>query len=306
LKDFSVIVPVYNSAESLVELFERLQQVFQSMHKTYEVIFVNDHSRDNSYQVLREMYEKNEGVIVVDLMRNYGQQNALMCGFHHCSGEYIITIDDDLQNPPEEIPKMYQKIAEGYDVVLGTYYTKQHRAYKNIGSYIVRKLNHKIFNTENKLRFSSFRILKRAVADEIKMMRTPFPYISGMILSVTHSVINVEINHLPRKYGTSSYTFRKLLNVSFNLLINYSSIPLRFVSIVGLIVSLVSFVLGCSYMLRKLVLGTPPAGWTTIVVLLSFYNSIILVIFFILGEYLSRMLKEISNARQFTVREVLK
>ncbi|MDD1698421.1 MAG: glycosyltransferase family 2 protein [Methanoregula sp.] len=145
MKDFSVIVPVYNSAESLVELFERLKHVFQSMNKTYEVIFVNDHSRDNSYQVLKEIHKKNEGVIVVDLMKNYGQQNALMCGFHHCSGEYIITIDDDLQNPPEEIPKLYQKIVEGYDVVLGTYYIKQHRAYKNIGSYIVRKLNNKIF-----------------------------------------------------------------------------------------------------------------------------------------------------------------
>ncbi len=306
LKYFSVVVPVFNSEESLTELFERLKKVFNNMNKTFEIIFVNDYSKDNSYNVLKEIYEKNEDVIVIDLMKNYGQHNALMCGFNHCNGKFIITIDDDLQNPPEEIPKLYQKAINGYDAVLGVYNTKQHHLYKNIGSYMIRKLNNKIFSTENKIKFSSFRILKKSIIDEIKLMRTPFPYISGMVLSITNSVANVEINHSQRKYGKSSYNFRKLLNLSFNLLINYSSIPLRFIGTLGLIVSAVSFLLGSIYILRKLVLGTPPAGWTTIVVLLSFYNSIILIIFFILGEYISRILKELSNSRQFTIREVLK
>jgi len=306
LKDFSVVVPVYNSEQSLTELFERLKRVFNGMNKTFEVIFVNDHSKDNSYKVLKEIYGKNEDVTVIDLMKNYGQHNALMCGFNHCNGKFIITIDDDLQNPPEEIPKLYQKVINGYDAVFGTYYTKQHKNYKNIGSYMIGKLNNKIFSTENKINFSSFRILKKPIIDEIKLMRTPFPYISGMVLSITNSVANVEVNHSKRKYGKSSYNLRKLLNLSLNLLINYSSIPLRFIGTLGLIISGISFLLGCIYILRKLLLGTPPAGWTTIVVLLSFYNSIILIIFFILGEYISRILRELSNFRQFTIREVLK
>jgi len=306
MKDFSVVVPVFNSEKSLTELFERLKSVFNSMNKTFEVIFVNDCSKDNSYKVLKNIHEKNQDVIVIDLMKNYGQQNALMCGFNYCKGKYIITLDDDLQNPPEEIPKLYQKIIDGYDVVLGTYQIKHHNPYKNIGSYIVRKLNNRIFSTENKIKFSSFRILKKSIIDEIKFMRTPFPYISGMILSVTSSIANVEIDHFPRKHGESHYNFKKLINLSFNLLINYSSIPLRFIGALGLIVSLLSFSLGCSYILRKLILGTPPAGWTTIVVLISFYNSIILIIFFILGEYISRILRELSNYRQYTIRKVLK
>jgi len=222
------------------------------MNKTFEVIFVNDCSKDNSYKVLKNIHEKNQDVIVIDLMKNYGQQNALMCGFNYCKGKYIITLDDDLQNPPEEIPKLYQKIIDGYDVVLGTYQIKHHNPYKNIGSYIVRKLNNRIFSTENKIKFSSFRILKKSIIDEIKFMRTPFPYISGMILSVTSSIANVEIDHFPRKHGESHYNFKKLINLSFNLLINYSSIPLRFIGALGLIVSLLSFSLGCSYILRKL------------------------------------------------------
>ena len=306
LKDFSVVIPVFNSEESLNELFERLKRVFNSMRMTFEVVFINDCSKDNSYKVLKEIYEKNQDIVVIDLMKNYGQHNALMCGFNHCNGKFIITMDDDLQNPPEEIPKLYQKIIDGYDAVFGTYYTKQHQTYKNIGSYIVRKLNHKIFNTGNKIKFSSFRIITKSIIDEIKFMRTPFPYISGMILSLTNSVANVEVNHSQRKHGKSSYNLRKLLNLSLNLLLNYSSIPLRFVGAFGLIVSGISFLLGFIYVLRKLVLGTPPAGWTTIVVLISFYNSIILIIFFILGEYVSRILKEISTYRQFTVREILK
>lgn len=306
MKDFSVVIPVFNSEKSLTELFERLKRVFNSMNNTFEVIFVNDCSKDNSYEVLKNIYEKNQDVIVIDLMKNYGQQNALMCGFNYCNGKYIITIDDDLQNPPEEIPKLYQKIIEGYDAVLGTYHSKQHNPYKNIGSYVIRKLNNKIFSTEDKIKFSSFRIVKKSIIDEIKFMRTPFPYISGMILSVTSSIANVEIDHFPRKYGKSNYNFKKLINLSFNLLINYSSIPLRFIGTLGLIISVLSFSLGCIYILRKLFLGTPPAGWTTIVVLISFYNAILLIIFFILGEYISRILRELSNYRQFTIREVLK
>lgn len=306
LKYFSVVVPVFNSEESLTELFERLKKVFNNMDKTFEIIFVNDCSNDNSCEVLKNIYAKNQNVIVIDLMKNYGQHNALMCAFNYCNGKYIITIDDDLQNPPEEIPKLYQKAINGYDAVLGVYNTKQHHLYKNIGSYVIRKLNNKIFETENKISFSSFRILKKSIIDELKLMHTPFPYISGMILSITSSIANVEIRHSQRKHGKTSYDFRKLLNLSFNLLINYSSIPLRFIGTVGLIASVGSFFLGCIYILKKLLLGTPPAGWTTIVVLVSFYNSIILIIFFILGEYISRILKELSNSRQFTIREVLK
>jgi glycosyltransferase involved in cell wall biosynthesis len=306
LKDFSVVIPVFNSEAYLPELFQRIKNVFNNMQKTFEVIFVNDCSKDNSYKVLKEIYENNQNVVFVDFMKNYGQQNALMCGFNYCNGQYIITLDDDLQNPPEEIPRLYEKIKEGYDAVFGSYSQKKHRAYKNLGSFFIRKLNHKIFKTADKIKFSSFRIIKKSIIDEIKLMRTPFPYISGMILSITSSVTNVEITHLQRAHGKSNYNIKKLINLSFNLLINYSSIPLRVVGSIGLIVSIVSFVFGCLYIMKKLFIGTPVPGWTTIVVLISFYNSIILIIFFILGEYISRILREISNFRQFTTREVFK
>ena len=178
---FSVVVPVYNSQESLNELFGRLSKVFSQMDKSFEVIFVNDASPDNSISVLKQIANTSNNVTVIDLFNNAGQQNALMCGFNYCKGEYIITIDDDLQNPPEEIPNLFDKLLKGYDAVFGYYEKKNHKKYKNVGSLMIRKLNHYIFNLKGNLKFSSFRIIKREVINEIKDIRTPFPYISLLL-----------------------------------------------------------------------------------------------------------------------------
>ncbi len=305
-KTFSVVVPVYNSEESLMELFESLKGVFSRMNKSFEVIFVNDCSRDTSYEVLKTISKENSDVIVINLTKNYGQQNALMCGFNFCSGNYVITMDDDLQNSPEDIAKLYQKISEGYDAVFGTYTKKQHNIFKNAASYFIRKLNHLLFLKNNKLRFSSFRIIKKSIIDEIKTIKTPFPYISGMILTVSNYIANVEVEHFSRKYGKSSYSLRKLISLSFNLLINYSSFPLRFTGALGLMISVSLFFIVGLFVLRKLFLGTAPAGWTTLIVLVSFNNAVILIIFFLLGEYISRILKELAKVRQYSIREILK
>ncbi len=305
-KEYSVVVPVYNSAECLRELYDRLKSVFRQMDKTFEVIFVNDCSIDHSLSVLQELHSKNDNVIVVDLHINSSQQNALMCGFQYCQGQHIITMDDDLQNLPEEIPKLIDKLSEGYDAVIGTYTDKKDRFYKNWGSVLFRKLNHRIFNVDNNLKFSSFRIIKGEIIDEIKNNKTTYPYVSGMLLEVTRNITNVILKHEKRKYGKSNYTFRKLIKISLNLLINHSTMPLRFFSYIGLIVSFLSLCLGMGYMMNQIISGQAPPGWTSLVVLLSFYNSLILIIFFILGIYISRLLKESTNPKQYSIRKVLK
>ncbi|MDN5205391.1 glycosyltransferase family 2 protein [Fulvivirgaceae bacterium BMA10] len=302
---FSVIVPVYNSENTLKELFTRLKETFVSMNETFEVIFVNDHSRDSSYPILREIFKENKSeVTVIDLLRNYGQHNAIMCGFNYANGEFVITIDDDLQNPPQEIPELYEEILKGFDAVFGVPNDKQHKKYKNLGSHFIRRLNHKTFNIKDDLSFSSYRMIRKEIVDEIKDLKTPFPYISGMILTVTRSVSNVTVAHNRRQHGQSNYTLSKLIRLAFNLLINYSSIPLRYVGAFGLVISILSFLLAGAYIFKELIVGNAPPGWTTLVVLISFYNSVILVIFFILGEYISRMLRELSNEKQYSIRRI--
>ena len=304
--EYSVVIPVYNSAEFLQELYDRLQSVFKQMNKTFEVIFVNDCSRDNSLNILQEIHSQYNNIIVADLYTNFGQQNALMCGFQYCEGQYIITMDDDLQNPPEEIPVLIEKLNEGFDAVFGEYTDKKDKFYKNWGSVLFRKLNHKIFNIAGNLLFSSFRIIKKEIIDEVKNNKTSYPYISGMLVQVTRNIANVVLKHEKRKYGKSNYTFRKLVQISLNLLVNHSTIPLRFFSYIGMIVSILSFSIGLVFMMNQLLSGEALPGWTSLIVLVSFYNALILIIFFILGIYISRLLKESANQKQYSVRRVLK
>lgn len=303
---FSVVVPVYNSEKSLAELYERVAAVFEKMNTSFEVIFINDYSRDSSYAVLRDIHKAHPGTTtVIDLLRNYGQHNALMCGFNYARGEYIITIDDDLQNPPEEIVGMYEKLeAEKFDVVFGIPKVKQHKSYKNLGSLMVRKLNRKIFNMKDKLRFSSFRIIRKEIVNEIKTIRTPYPYISGMLLTITTAVGNYEVEHRTRQYGSSNYGIRKLVKLALNLLINYSSIPLRSIGVFGFSISLLSFFIGLGFVIKELFVGKAPEGWTTIVVLVSFYNALLLLFFSILGEYIFRILQESSKVSQYAIRNI--
>lgn len=303
---FSVVIPVYNSQESLRELHRRLGETFRLMGKTCEIIFVNDGSHDGSLDVLHELKKNDPRVIVIDLMRNFGQQNALLCGFSYCQGDYVITIDDDLQNPPEEIPKLFQKLQEGYDAVFASYRRKKDKIYKNLGSLLVRKLTQKIFDLKNNLRFSSFRIIRKAIVDEIIQVRTPFPYISGMLLSVTRKIVNVQVEHNKRQFGHSNYTFGKLVRLAFNLLINYSTYPLKIISIGGIFISFIAFSIGIIVLIRKMMAESVRAGWTSTVMLISFFASIFFLIAFIFGEYLKRILAAVEKKKQYSVKNVIR
>jgi polyisoprenyl-phosphate glycosyltransferase len=303
--DFSVVVPVYGGGATLEALYDRLAGTFTEMGQSFEVIFVNDGSPDGSLDVLRRLHGQHANIKVVDLYRNDGQQNALMCGFQFCSGRYVVTLDDDLQNPPEEIPVLLAKLEEGFDVAIGAYGQKQHGALRNAGTALMRKLNHIIFKPSAGLRLSSFRLVRREVIEQIKSIPTPFPYISGMLLSVTRRVTNVPVRHDARAHGRSGYTFGRLVRLSYNLLINYSSFPLKVVGYVGLAVSVLAFLGGAVFILRKLVLGRVPAGWTSLIVLLSFFFGLLYIMLFVLGEYVSRVLREVSHERQYAIREVM-
>lgn len=301
---FSVVIPVYNSQESLVELHRRLVETFRSLDKTCELIFVNDCSQDSSLEILHKIKKDDRRVKVIDLTRNFGQQNALLCGFGYCRGDYVITIDDDLQNPPEEIGKLFQKIQEGHDAVFASYSRKKDKVYKNLGSLLVRKLTRKIFNLRNGLRFSSFRIIKRGIIEEIKQYKTPYPYISGMILGVTRRIANQEVEHEKRRFGRSNYTLAKLVRLSFNLLINYSTYPLKIISVGGIIVSILAFSVGIIVFVRKLMVETVRTGWTSAIMLISFFASMFFLIAFIFGEYLKRILAEVGDKKQYVIKSV--
>jgi glycosyltransferase involved in cell wall biosynthesis len=301
--EYSVVIPVYNSEASLEELCDRIKEVFTRLKESYEIILVDDSSVDNSWQVMKSLRENNKNIKIIQLMRNFGQHNALMCGFHHISGRYVITMDDDLQNPPELIPKLISEIKKGYDSVIGDPDVKQDRLFKKVGSSLIRYLNTRIFNKPKDLKLSSFRIMKRVLTDEIKALKTPYPYISGMLLSLTTNIGNVTVRHEKRKYGRSAYGLNKLIKLAFNLIINYTSLPLRILTSFGILISILSFCMGLFLIIQKIRHDSIIPGWTSLVVLLSFFNGILLAVLSIMGEYLARIINEVSNKRQFVIRE---
>jgi len=236
-------------------------------------------------------------------MKNFGQHNAISCGFHYVSGKFVITMDDDLQNPPEEIPKLIDKINKGHDVVFGALHSKQDTMVKKTGSYFIRFLNTVIFKKPKNLKLSSFRILTREVVDEIKKIKSHAPYLNGMIFSITNNVENVTVRHEKKKYGGSTYSLSKLVKLTFNLIFNYSNLPLQFLSVTGAVVSLFSFSIGVFFVLKKFLVGVSVPGWTSVICLLSFFNGLLMIIMSIIGEYLARIINEISNNQQFVIRK---
>lgn len=301
--DISMVVPIYRSQDSLEELYKRLTLVLEKMAVSYEIILVNDCSPDNSYAKMKELRAKDKRVNIISLMRNFGQHNALMCGLNHARGNYVITMDDDLQNPPEEIPQLLEKINEGYDVVVGRAIAKKHSWYRNLGSDIIGKIYEKVFNKPQEVKMSSFRILKRSLVLEIIKMKTPNPMLDALILSCTLNIANVDVEHDERKYGRSNYSLIKIYKLSFDILVNYSILPLRIISINGFIFSILGVFIALYVVVSKFMNKISISGWASTIALICLFSGMILMSFGMVGEYLIRIIGEVADHRQYIIKE---
>jgi glycosyltransferase involved in cell wall biosynthesis len=244
---------------------------------------------------------------VFDLLKNYGQHSANFCGFQHATGDYLITMDDDLQNPPEEIEKLISKIHDGhgYDVVFGQFREKMHASHRRIGSKIIGYMNRKIFAKPKDLVLSNFRIIRRDVVERICSYQTGYPYIPGLVLMFCSKPANIIVEHHQRKFGKSGYNWIKIGQLVLRILFNYSSFPLRFVTGFGFFLSMLCFFLAAFYLIKAIVSGTSVPGWTTVVVLLAFFNGMSLLVLGMLGEYLVRLINQTSRGATYYVKETV-
>ena len=237
-------------------------------------------------------------------MRNFGQHHALLCGLAHSRGELIVTMDDDLQHPPEETLKLIDAIRanDDIDVVLGDYEVKQHHVFRNLGSYARRTIMSWVFQCDRSLPMTSFRAMRRIVAEQLLADQSTFPRINTMLLGITGRIQGVPVRHEPRKHGRSTYSFRRLMRDALtNILIN-SSLPLQLISYVGFVSAALSFLLAFYYLSRYLSGGVGVAGWTTVVLLILFTSGLLLFSFGVVGEYLIRILKEVRKPPRYIVR----
>lgn len=298
---YSIVIPVYRSARILPELHERLTAVMCSLAVSYEIIFIEDCGRDDSWQVLQQLAAQDPALTVIQLMRNSGQSNATLCGLANARGRVIITMDDDLQHPPEEIPALIDALSEDVDVVMGAPKEKRHHWFRRLGSSVMHNVNCYLLGKDRSLRFTSFRLMRRAVVDGLLTMRTLSPALGPMINSVTRRIINTTVQHAPRKEGVSGYTFSHLFSQTMSNLIGYSMLPLRLLAIVGAGGIVLSIVFAIVLVLHYLAGGVIP-GWTSIALLLVMLSGFNFFAFAILGEYVLRILQRVNATPQYFVR----
>ncbi len=304
---FSIVIPVYNSEDTLESLYKRITSTMEEYHEKYEIIFVEDGSIDNSWKIITKFAQRDEKVISIKLMRNYGQASATLCGLKISRGLFVITIDDDLQTPPEEIKKLVNFIREHpeIDAVFGDPIKKEHKLWRRLGSNFLNWINWRMFEMKHRVNLTSFRIIKREIIDEMLMIKTSHPAIGPMLCRITPFIENVPVEHNIRVAGRGHYSLRKILTLTLDKILSFSIFPLRFLAIIGLIGILFCVTLGIFYFVRYLHGGVRVSGWITLVLLLFTLSGFNFFAFGIFGEYLLRILQNSHQVPQYRVRKIV-
>ena len=298
----SIVIPVYNSARTLEQLHTRLTAVLGPLGQSYEIILVDDGSRDDSWAGLEAMRAIDPvHVVAVQLMRNYGQHNALMCGLEMARGAHVITMDDDLQNPPEEIPKMLAHIERnGLDLVYGCPNDRKHAGWRNMGSAIVWHFYRTVFR--NPVTPTPFRVMRHQLAKSVMFYDLNFTYLDGLLAWCTSRIGAVEVEHHARAEGKSNYSISKLLVLALNLYTNFSLLPLQLVSGMGLLTACSGFLLGAYYLFQYLVSNILVPGFASTIIAVLILGGVQLLALGVIGEYLGRLHLNVNRKPQYVVR----
>jgi len=302
---FSIVVPVFNEAENLEPLYARLTKVMLDQKRPYEIIFIDDGSSDHSFQILKNIYNKDKKVKIVRFTRNFGQHPAIMAGFNTAKGETIITLDADLQNPPEEIPKLIMKIKEGYEVVFGVFRERKHSAFRRIGSSFSKAVLAKVSPVKT-TNLSGFRALSSHTVDHLKLLHEKSKFLDGLLCWMGYKVGTVEVQHDQRYRGKTKYTTAKLITLWLDMVVALTELPLKIATFGGLFLGFIGIVLALFYFVRYFVYGFSVPGFATIVILITFFSGLQLFSLGILGEYVGRMNKEVKNRTEYIVQDELR
>ena len=300
----SVVVPVYRSAQTLPQLVERLQTVLSGLSRPWEVVFVNDASPDDSGEVLESLRKDHANLTIITLSANCGQHRAIFHGIREARHATIITLDDDLQTPPEEIPRFLDKLAEGFEVVIGSPQVKAHAGWRNLGSRLHLALVSRILQKPKGLVLSSYRALGPGAVAVLRRHAGVSVYLPALILrsAPRPKITNITVAHHPRQHGQSGYSLRKLLSLASRLLIDHSVIPLRFTVAWGLLLSLMSIGYAGYLVARFALLGHQSVqGWTSLMVVVSFLFGNLFIAIGVLGEYIGRLVREVSSTQGYEV-----
>ena len=295
---------MYNGAESIGELVDRLIEELNQFK--LEIVLVNDHSPDNSEEVCIAVQKKYPRIVsFFSLAKNVGEHNAVLAGLNHASGDYIVIMDDDFQNPPSEVIKLITAAREGEHDVVYTYYDKKrHSLFRNFGSWFNDRVANVMLRKPKDLYLSSFKLITRFLADEIIKYKSPFPYIDGLILQITDNIGKVGVEHLARREGRSNYTLRKLISLWINMFTNFSILPLRVSVILGLIFSFYGIVYGIYIIIERILNPEMVPGMASLIVSVAIFAGVQLIAIGMIGEYVGRIFLAQNKKPQYTIKKV--
>ena len=305
---YSVVIPCYGTDKSIIELAKRIHLVFTDhIKENYEVIFIDDFSPNiNTWTTLKDvkqMFPHNTSII--QLTRNFGKAGAVLCGFSKVKGDYVITLDDDLQQSPEDILKLIP-YKEKNDVVIGYFKNKNHNFFKKSSSKIKRVFDYYLIGKPKHIHSTPFKLFQRKIVDEMVKIKTPYPFIAALMFYVTKNIKMIEVSHNKRMDGKSNFSTLKRIKQFSNLLINNSSFLLRFVAFIGLLTAFFSFSYGTLIFTKQLFFnGSKVAGWTSIMVVTLILGGLILLSIGITGEYLIRIIKGVESRPPFIIKKEL-
>lgn len=304
---YSVVIPVYRSGAWLEELVARIHTTLVPMREPFEVVLVNDASPDDgTWPVIGRLAAQFPSVRGFDLLYNVGQFAATVCGLEQARGELLVTMDDDLQHPPEEIPKLITAIQQHPDIlcVMGQHETKRHSPLRNAGSALYKRILDAVYGKSPALQMSSFRIMRRELAEALIRYRTARPLLGSMTVRLTRRMMNVPVVHHPRSHGRSGYTWPRLIGHVLDAVIYKSTLPLRVFSVLGFLTASLAFLIGVTVFLRWLAGEIATPGYTSLILTIAFFSGTILLGIGIVGEYVARIISEVSGPPRYEIRRI--
>jgi dolichol-phosphate mannosyltransferase/undecaprenyl-phosphate 4-deoxy-4-formamido-L-arabinose transferase len=301
----SVVVPCFRSEESLEPLVTRLVAALEPMGEPYEIVLVNDASPDDTWRVIRELAARFERLRGFDLLFNTGQYRATLCGLQHARGSYMVTMDDDLQHRPEEVPALVQALLgrPDCDCVMAAFRSRRHGVVRNLGAAVMGLVFEAFYGKPRGIQATSFRAMRRQLVEAICAHGTASPNVNALVFQTTRRIVNLEVPHHPRVTGRSGYKLPRLARIMTDNVLSVSTLPLKCVSMLGTASAAGSLLLGAYYLIRYVTVGFRVPGFATLVLLIIFFGGISLFSIGLLGEYVIRIMDEVRGRPRHIVRE---
>ena len=303
---YSIVIPCYCSSHTIGQVVRETAAKMEEIGRIpFEFILVDDCSPDDGATVreLHALCDEFPNVTAVELAINAGQHNATMAGLNYASGDAIISMDDDMQTHPSQLPLLFEEFDKGYDVVYGYYKDKKHSGFRNFGSWVNYTTVRILIGKPKDMKTSSFWIIKKFVRDYVIQYKSHYTHLQGLFLRTTRNIASVPVEHFDRGYGQSGYTFKKLIELWSNIM-GYSIVPLRIATRAGVFFAILGILGAIAIVLKKIFAPTSAVGWYSVMVSICFFSGLIMLFLGLIGEYLGRMFQNMSNNPQYVVRQV--